>query len=452
MLLRQPYRGSDPKLVLAFDVGTTYSTISYCILYPGKVPQIQSVNRYPAQEHIGGNSRIPSILYYDSNGTVRAVGAEAQQEHIIEMAEDEGWMKLEWWKLHLQTKNLTANHIVIDDISLLPRGKNAVEVLGDFIQYLFRCARRYIEESHVNGSNLWRSSENRIEFVFTHPNGWEGPQQTQIRIAAVLSGLIPSTEDGMARVHLLTEGEACLHYCVANILASDAFSTTPILLASEDGEDDNSSPGQGVVVINAGGERIDLSAYSITLSPTLVKEIAAAECRLQGSCFVTRRAHSLLQEKLSGSRFGTPDVIQRMTDIFDSTTKWRFRNPEDSQYIKFGTIRDKDKNPQYNIRNGQLKLSGQDVADLFEPSISSIVEAFETQRKATGIPITFVFFTGSFAVSDWMFTKLQEYFQSLGISFGRPDSDCNKAVADGAVSYFIDRLVGTAAGVIYNDE
>ncbi|KAG2357426.1 hypothetical protein BDR07DRAFT_1490691 [Suillus spraguei] len=352
------------------------------------------------------------------------------------MAEDEGWMKLEWWKLHLQTKNLTANHIVIDDISLLPRGKNAVE------------------ESHVNGSNLWRSSENRFEFVFTHPNGWEGPQQTQIRIAAVLSGLIPSTEDGMARVHLLTEGEACLHYCVANILASDAFSTTPILLASEDGEDDNSSPGQGVVVINAGGERIDLSAYSITLSRRWLRRLLQLNSlgRLQGSCFVTRRAHSLLQEKLSGSRFGTPDVIQRMTDIFDSTTKWRFRNPEDSQYIKFGTIRDKDKNPQYNIRNGQLKLSGQDVADLFEPSISSIVEAFETQRKATGIPITFVFFTGSFAVSDWMFTKLQEYFQSLGISFGRPDSDCNKAVADGAVSYFIDRLVGTAAGVIYNDE
>ncbi|KAG2069444.1 hypothetical protein BDR04DRAFT_1021382, partial [Suillus decipiens] len=116
-----------------------------------------------------------------------------------------------------------------------------------------------------------------------------------------------------------------------------------------------------------------------------------------------------------------------------------FRNPKDPAYIKFGTIRDSD--PQYNIRNGQLKLSGQDVANLFEPSISSIIEAFETQRKAAGIPITFVFFTGSFAVSDWMFTKLQEYFQSLGIIFARPDNHCDKTIADGAVSYFIDRLV-----------
>jgi molecular chaperone DnaK (HSP70) len=102
-------------LVLAFDVGTTYSAISYCILDPGEVPKIEPVTRsvfviqhtcfiaystnirYPAQEHSGGNSKIPSILYYDSNGTVRAIGAEARQEHIIERAEEEGWMKLEWF-------------------------------------------------------------------------------------------------------------------------------------------------------------------------------------------------------------------------------------------------------------------------------------------------------------------------------------------------------------------
>ncbi|KAG1737858.1 uncharacterized protein EDB91DRAFT_471992 [Suillus paluster] len=440
MLPRQPYRGLSRKLVLAFDVGTTYSGISYCILDPGEVPKIEPVTRYPAQEHSGGNSKIPSILYYDSSGTVRAIGAEARQEHIIERAEEEGWVKLEWWKLHLRARHLAASHITDNDIPPLPRGKNAVEVLGDFMQYLFRCARSYIEETHASGPNLWRSVENRIEFVLTHPNGWEGPQQKQIRLAAVLGGLIPSTEEGMARVHLLTEGEASLHYCVANILASDTLSNTPIL-ASGDGEEEDTSASQGVVVIDAGGGTLDLSAYSMTLSPTLIEEIAAAECRLQGSVFVTRRAHGLLQEKLSGSRFGTPDIVQQMTDIFDSTTKLRFRNPEDPSYIKFGTVRDRD--PQRDIRNGQLKLNGQDVATLFEPSISNIIEAFEIQRNASGTPITFVFFVGGFAASDWMFAKLQKYFQSLGISFSRPDNHCNKAVADGAVSYFIDHLVSS---------
>ncbi|KAG1753749.1 uncharacterized protein EDB91DRAFT_1234152 [Suillus paluster] len=379
MLSPQPYRGLSRKLILAFDVGTTCSGISYCILDPGKVPRIEPVTR---------------------------------------------------WKLHMRARHPATSNITDNDIPPLPRGKNIVEVLADFMQYLFRCARSYIEETEARGPNLWQSVETRIEFVLTHPNGWEGPQQKQIRLAAILGGLVPRTEEGMARVHLLTEGEASLAYCTTNILASG------------DGEEEDSSTSQGVVVIDAGRATLDLSAYSVTLSPTLIiKEIAPAECRLQGSIFVTRRAHGLLQEKLSGSRFGTPDMVQRMTDIFDSTTKLRFRNPEESSYIKFGTIRDRD--PQRDIRSGQLKLNGQDVATLFEPSISNIIEAFENQRKAAGTPITFVFFIGGFAASDWMFEKLQRYFQSLGISFSRPNSHCNRAVADGAVLYFIDHLVSS---------
>jgi hypothetical protein len=35
-------------------------------------------------------------LYYDRQGSVRAVGAEALQQHIIDQAEEENWDKLEW--------------------------------------------------------------------------------------------------------------------------------------------------------------------------------------------------------------------------------------------------------------------------------------------------------------------------------------------------------------------
>ena len=52
--------------------------------------------RYPAQEHVGGDNKIPSILYYDRQGAVKAVGAETLQQHIIDQAEEENWDKLEW--------------------------------------------------------------------------------------------------------------------------------------------------------------------------------------------------------------------------------------------------------------------------------------------------------------------------------------------------------------------
>jgi hypothetical protein len=64
---------SASNLVLAFDVGTTFSGVSYCVLSPGDVPVIRGVARYPAQESIGGDSKISSNLHYDLQGHVRAV-------------------------------------------------------------------------------------------------------------------------------------------------------------------------------------------------------------------------------------------------------------------------------------------------------------------------------------------------------------------------------------------
>jgi len=212
------------------------------------------------------------------------------------------------WKLHLRPRYLAASHIADDDIQPLPAGKAAIEVLADFMRYLYQCSRKYIEDSH--GPSLWKSVEGRIEFVLTHPNGWEGPQQKQIRAAAAFAGLIPNTQEGQSRVHLLTEGEASLHFCVTRVLASDVLSRTPIA-APLNADDDPTDPGsQGVVIVDAGGGTIDLSAYSMQLSPTSFEEIAPAECespsmavdvpyllqgRLQGSVLVTRRAHAMLR-------------------------------------------------------------------------------------------------------------------------------------------------------------
>ena len=51
---------------------------------------------FPAVDCVGGDSKIPSIVYYDLKGVPRAFGCEALQESIIEQAEDEEWFKVEW--------------------------------------------------------------------------------------------------------------------------------------------------------------------------------------------------------------------------------------------------------------------------------------------------------------------------------------------------------------------
>lgn len=108
-----------------------------------------------------------------------------------------------------------------EDLPQLPPGKTAVDVFGDFLGYLFACARKYIQESHAGGKILWESLEDRIDFVLSHPNGWEGVQQTKMRGAAIHAGLIPDTESGRSRIHFVTEGEASLHFCLDSGLTSE---------------------------------------------------------------------------------------------------------------------------------------------------------------------------------------------------------------------------------------
>jgi len=118
---------------------------------------------------------------------------------------------------------MISSHVTDEDIPALPPNKTAVQVLADFMHYLYECARKYIEEVQANGANMLRSVEHTTEFVLSHPNGWEGPQQTQIRNAAVMAGLVPDTPEGRSKIHLVTEGEASLHYCLGSGLAVDGF-------------------------------------------------------------------------------------------------------------------------------------------------------------------------------------------------------------------------------------
>jgi len=142
------------------------------------------------------------------------------REGIDETAVDEQWTKTEWFKLHLCPKTEAYRHVAR---APLPLNKTITEVLGDFLKYLFKCASSYIKDTHVNGQDVWASVEKDIDYVLSHPNGWEGIQQRQMRQAAVQAGLIPDTTKGHARISFVTEGEASLHFSIQNGLPSGAM-------------------------------------------------------------------------------------------------------------------------------------------------------------------------------------------------------------------------------------
>ncbi|KAL1941016.1 hypothetical protein VTO73DRAFT_7652 [Trametes versicolor] len=419
----QPYRGPVRKLVVAMDIGTTYSGVAYAFLDPGEVPKIQGVTRFPGQENAAGDSKIPSILYYRQDGTVHSVGAEAAIPGIELEAEDEDLVFVEWFKLHLRPETLDSNEIKRHDLPPLPKGKGVLDVFADFTRYLFRCTQRYIKETHANGASIWSSVEDRVEFVLSHPNGWEGLQQGKMRQAAIMAGLVPDTPDGHARVQFVTEGEASLHFCIRSGLTSDGL-----------------SDGQNVMVVDAGGGTVDISSYAfISTSPLNVEEIASADCLMHGSTRVNARAKTFLQEKLKDSAYGNEEDIKAMLDYFDKSTKPIFKDATEQSYIKFGSMRCND--PGVNIRRGQLLLSGLEMEALYKPSLDAVVEAIQKQRQTATCPISTIFLVGGFAASPWLYSSLQQVVRPLGLAVCRPDTHTNKAVAEGGVSFYLEHFV-----------
>lgn len=96
-------------------------------------------------------------------------------------------------------------------------------MFADFFKYLYQSAKAYIEEHQPSGQSLWNSLERSIDFILSHPNGWEGAQQSQMRDAAIIAGLVPDTQNGRDRIHFVTEGEASLHFCISKGLMTESI-------------------------------------------------------------------------------------------------------------------------------------------------------------------------------------------------------------------------------------
>ncbi|TFK82611.1 hypothetical protein K466DRAFT_603536 [Polyporus arcularius HHB13444] len=201
-------------LVLALDVGTTFSGVSYAIFAPGEV-----VNLYTESL---GNSKIPSIMYYDQNGELKAAGAEAERR------------RAEVCKLRAKTMKVNIKGM---RLAPLPHGKTAVDVSATSSP-TFSAVRA------PSSSTPWRAVEHDIQFVLSLPNGWEGAQQSKMRRAAAYGGLFPDTE-GRARIRFVTEGEASLHACVLNGLAPDVL---------------QNSPGHGIIIMLTEHPRAEVAA------------------------------------------------------------------------------------------------------------------------------------------------------------------------------------------------
>ncbi|TEB26212.1 hypothetical protein FA13DRAFT_1737620, partial [Coprinellus micaceus] len=389
------------KLVLAFDVGTTFSGVSYCILDPGSTPRDKGCHEVPRLlSRLGAASKIPTV---QAIAEKRWVKGRSGSNYMSGLGKE------------------SSSSEITSKIPPLPLDKSVTR--GPRRLHLLICS---IVPSRISalltrtGLNLWRSSSR---------NGWEGYQQTQLRQAVVKAGFDREMKQGGERVLSSAEGEASLWFALA------------------------AWKGEGVVIIDAGGGTIDISTYQKPSVGKKVRRDLHSSVTSTAPIFVTVAARKLLEDSVYH------DDIDHIVNCFDKTTKIRFSDDTLGHYVKFGSTKDRD--DEVGIRFGQLKLSGRDVAMFFEPSVQCIVETphsgglstFAKQRVkwiAGGVEKvlkpgarnnTHVVLVGGFGSSDWLLKQLKKELEPLGLTVIKPDLYVNKAVSDGAIAFHLSSQV-----------
>jgi hypothetical protein len=120
------------------------------------------------------------------------------------------------FKLHLRPAHLVAEQgFNVKDIPPLPRNKTVIDIFSDILRYMYKSTKQYIRERQ--GDDIWDSVGNNVEFILSHPNGWEGKQQSEMRCAAINAGLVATDSEASEQISFVTEGEASLHFCLNKI-------------------------------------------------------------------------------------------------------------------------------------------------------------------------------------------------------------------------------------------
>ncbi|KAJ7675457.1 hypothetical protein B0H17DRAFT_1182843 [Mycena rosella] len=414
---RPPYAGAARKLICAVDVGTTFTAISFCLLQPGSIPKFEEILRWPQQAT--PDAKVPSVLYYDKDGKPKAFGAETEDEDIVIEAEDNGWVKAEWWKLLLRPSHLP----IIQDLKLPPLPPNVTldDVFAHHLGYVKEQVKAYITTTYGEGGTIWDALSATMYVILTTPNGWEGSQQRRMREAAIRAGLVDKA--GGRRVKFVTEAEAAVLYAV------ESGAVNEWLVA--DGQ---------LILCDCGGGTVDITGYKVSaVQPALrLSESSASRCYLAGAVFVTQAAKAFFEARLQGTECEKPESMQRIVSHFDKNAKKKF---SDESMASFVQLEGHKSNANLNIIRGRLKITGPEMASFFAGPLEKIIEGLEIAFENGDRLADKVILVGGLASSPYVYSKLAEWGKNLGISVSRPDGPLVKAVPNGALAWHLDSTV-----------
>lgn len=162
---------ADLCTVPCMPTGASASAVCIAHLQPGVVPRLKYVMEWP---NGGGESKVPSCIFYDVTGMARACCAETRDEFneskvgrslklksavadiVLVQAADEGWIKVEEFKLLLNPPSIASSTILGTNgesnaeqirLPVLPPNVTLTEVYADLLTYLIDNAQAWFQKT-----------------------------------------------------------------------------------------------------------------------------------------------------------------------------------------------------------------------------------------------------------------------------------------------------------------
>ncbi|KAF8337586.1 uncharacterized protein EI90DRAFT_2991950 [Cantharellus anzutake] len=433
------YAGQS-KIIIAIDIGTSNTGVSYAYLYPSGPQAVTRVSEWPGQPPHRGESKIPTLIWYNRQNQAVAYGAEAVTAETQNDAADYGWRLAKQFKLHLHPSTMRQKYNLA--IEPLPPGVGLTQIYQDFLAYLLANTRQYFVDHVVDGVRVWNQYFPASDIVIAHPNGWGIREQDFLRSAVAAAGW--TRDSGSPRIHFITEGEASVHYCMFHADLAPRFQR-----------------GISLLVCDAGGSTVDSTTYQV-IAPQpqfKMKEIKASACVQAGGIFVNLAAEQYLRQALRTVRMMTAQdleeaVAKAVTD-FEANTKRAFQGSNGRGTLDLGAGRLTVEN--LGIRRGRMNLDGNTIESFFKPLVDQIIASALEQME--GLRVDHVLLVGGFGESPYLREALRNSVSNSQVTI--VNDSTAKAVSDGAVIWCSKQSVvaracrfqyGIVGRVMYNPQ
>ncbi|XP_064601143.1 heat shock 70 kDa protein 12B-like [Liolophura sinensis] len=408
---------SKPLLVVAIDIGTTYSGYAFSFQHEFLADKLKiTTNKVWSDggNHLQTSYKTPTSVLFDPDGHFHSFGYEAETKYsqVAKNKEEKNWLLFRQFKMNLYKSEISET-MELESVS--GQRLNALSVFAMSILYLKEHFRRSLQQ---------QVADSEIQYVLTVPAIWDEDAKQFMRKAALQSGILGD------QLAIALEPEAASIFCqslLANSRSDDEFCDA----------DDISGIGSRYIVVDAGGGTVDTTVHEVMLSGDL-KELHKASGGGWGGTQVDDQFTDLLlkiftvkvmkefgkNHKSDWLELEKEFEINKRRISSNDEQKFTFRLPAslhetfnfhskcslEDQVAESGLSRD------VRFTGDKIRISGKVMQSLMKPTIQKIITHVETlmaDPKCRGI--SHILLVGGFSESPLLQEEFRKNFRSVTV-------------------------------------